>query len=213
MRVSSLIKVTEKKQKVVLEDGRSFVLYLGEIRKYQIREGEELPEERFHQIREEVLSKRAKLRSLNLLKNRDYSVEKLKERLARDGYPPDVITEAAAYVTSFHYLDDARLAETYIRQNIGRKSRRQIEYDLRKRGVSEEDIQKGLETYEAEMEGSGEDLSELPAILRLIEKRHYDPEEATNEETQKLMAALMRKGFGLGEIKKALKELRDGISE
>ena len=58
-----------------------------------------------------------------------------------------------------------------------------------KRGVSRELIDEAFEeSYERE------DSTE--AIRRLLEKKHYDRENTTPEEKKKIMAYLVRKGFG-----------------
>ena len=71
MIAAEILRVTDRKRKIVLEDDRSFVLYAGELRKYHIREGEEIPEEVLEEIHDDVLVKRAKLRCMNLLKTSD----------------------------------------------------------------------------------------------------------------------------------------------
>ena len=38
--------------------------------------------------------------------------------------------------------------------------------------------------------------------MRLLEKKHYDPESTTQEETKKIMAYLVRKGFGYDDIRR-----------
>ena len=42
------------------------------------------------------------------------------------------------------------------------------------------------------------------AIRRLLEKKHYDPENATPEEKKKVMAYLVRKGFGYDDIRRTM---------
>ena len=63
MIAAEILRVTDRKRKIVLEDESSFVLYAGELRKYHIREGEEIPEEVLEEIHDDVLVKRAKLRN------------------------------------------------------------------------------------------------------------------------------------------------------
>ena len=74
MIAAEILRVTDRKRKIVLEDESSFVLYAGELRKYHIREGEEIPEEVLEEIHDDVLVKRAKLRCMNLLKTSDRTV-------------------------------------------------------------------------------------------------------------------------------------------
>ena len=90
MIAAEILRVTDRKRKIVLEDESSFVLYAGELRKYHIREGEEIPEEVLEEIHDDVLVKRAKLRCMNLLKTSDRTVHQLRDRLRHDGYPEEI---------------------------------------------------------------------------------------------------------------------------
>lgn len=202
MLAEQILKVTDRKKKILLEDGTSFVLYSGEVRRYHIHEGEDIPEDVLREIREEVLTKRAKLRLMNLLKDSDKTVRQLSDRLKRDGYPDDIIQTALAYVASYHYTDDRRYAENYIRSMSGRKSGKAISLELQKKGVSRELIDEAFLRVHQEAEESGqeEERGDLRAIRNLIQKRHFDPSTATYEEKQKLIAYLMRKGFSMGDI-------------
>ena len=202
MLAEQILKVTDKKIKIILEDGTSFVLYSGEVRRYHIHEGEEIPDDVLARIREEVLTKRAKLRCMNLLKSSDRTVRQLSDRLRRDGYPEDIIGAALDYVASYHYTDDRRYAENYIRSASGKKSRKEITLQLRKKGVSGELIEEaflGL-SQEAAESGLAEEAGDAGAIRKLIEKRHFDAGSASYEEKQKLLAYLMRKGFSMGDV-------------
>ena len=91
MLVREVRKISNRKAKVLFEDGSSFVLYHGEIREYGIREQEDLPEETARLIREEILKKRSRLRCMNLLKTSDRTVRELRQRLSLDEYPEDII--------------------------------------------------------------------------------------------------------------------------
>ena len=41
-------------------------------------------------------------------------------------------------------------------------------------------------------------------IRRLLEKKHYDRENTTPEEKKKIMAYLVRKGFGYDDIRRTM---------
>ena len=162
MIAAEILRVTDRKRKIVLEDESSFVLYAGELRKYHIREGEEIPEEVLEEIHDDVLVKRAnpeevleeihddvlvkraKLRCMNLLKTSDRTVRQLRDRLRHDGYPEEIAEKALDYVASYHYTDDERYAENYIRQQSGRKSRKVILLELEKRGVDSDVIREAF---------------------------------------------------------------------
>ena len=67
-----------------------------------------------------------KKRALHLLERKDYSKRELVERLQKDGYEIELIEEIIAYVDSFHYLDDVRVAGAYIRVRKHQKSKREL---------------------------------------------------------------------------------------
>ena len=101
--------------------------------------------------------------------------------------------EAVRYVESFGYVDDRRYVESFILSRKGRKSKREIFAELSRKQVDEAIVDEMMERcYDAE--DSGE------AIRRFLKKRHYDPEQATMEEKQKVYAYLARKGLSLIHI-------------
>ena len=67
MVVTAVEEYTKNKYKIYLNDAFAFVLYKGDLRHYDIAPGKELTEEELTEIREAVLTKRAKLRAMHLL--------------------------------------------------------------------------------------------------------------------------------------------------
>ena len=55
-----------------------------------------------------------KLRAMNLLKSRPYTVKGLTDKLKDGGYPESVINIAIDYVSSYNYLNDKQYALDYI---------------------------------------------------------------------------------------------------
>ena len=98
MKVTGIEEVSKKRTRVYLDGTFAFVLYKGELRKYQIREGMELEEEALWELQTKVLPKRAKLRAMNLLKNRQYTEKQLMDKLQLGGYSQEIAQEAVEYV-------------------------------------------------------------------------------------------------------------------
>ena len=119
MLVQELKDLPAKKVRVVFEDAEDLVLYRGEIRKYRIEEGEDLPEEEYHEIFYQVIGKRAKKRAMHLLEKMDRTESNLREKLRMNGYPQELVDEAVDYVKRYHYIDDRRYAENYVRFHAG----------------------------------------------------------------------------------------------
>ena len=192
MRVTEIAEVSRSRMKISTDEELTFVLYRGELRRLRIRQGEEIEEEALRAIREEILPKRAKLRAMNLLKNRDYTVKQLRDKLKEGGYPQEIIEEALDYVQGFRYTDDLRYAENFIRCHIQDRSRRRIDRDT-------------LESAWAGFEAEGGSQDEQAMIQALLAKKGFDPEEALPKERQRMYGYLMRKGFAPEQVRRALR--------
>lgn len=197
MIVTRTEAVTKTKYKVYIDGQFAFVLYKGELSRYHVIEGQGLPEEAYEKIRDEVLTKRAKLRAMHLLNAMGRTESQLTEKLKQGGYPEDIVKEALAYVKSFGYVNDINYARNFIDNRKDKKSRKEIVILLKGKGVSDEDIERAME------ECYGKDTAVL-AIEKLMRKRRYAPGEASYEEKQKFMAYLMRKGFSYDDVCRAL---------
>lgn len=200
MTVTELTELTRSRIKIKIDGEPAFVLYKGELRTYGIQEGQELAEEAYHEIMEELLPKRAKKRALNLLKNRSYTSAQLKEKLETGGYPEQISQEAVDYAASFGYVDDDRYAADFIEYNKETKSRMRIFMDLQRKGIPEPVIREKWESI------VGDERQELEKeqIIRWVNKKHFSPETATLQEKQRIMSFLYRKGFSIDNIRSAL---------
>ena len=197
MIVTKIESVTKTKYKVYVDGQFAFVLYKGELSRFHIAEEQELSQEIYEKIRIEVILKRAKLRAMHLLNDMWRTESQLREKLTRNDYPADIIEAAISYVKSFGYINDYEYARSFIESRKERKSRREIYMQLTTKGVARDLIDAAFEEcYERE------DSTE--AIRRLLEKKHYDPENATPEEKKKVMAYLVRKGFGYDDIRRTM---------
>lgn len=197
MVVTKTEAVTKTKYKVYIDGQFAFVLYKSELSRYQVREGQELSEENYGKIFREVLVKRAKRRAMHLLNAMGRTETQLREKLEQGGYPKAAIEETLAYVKSFGYVDDENYAKNFTDSRKDKKSRKEIEMLLKRKGISEAVIERVME------ECYGEETAIL-AIEKLMRKRRYVPGEAAYEEKQKFMAYLMRKGFSYDDIFRAL---------
>lgn len=202
MQVTRIEELTKSRSKIYIDGEFAFVLYKGELRIHRVKEGEELAEEAYRAIMEEVLPKRAKLRAMNLLKNREYTTVQLRGKLEQGLYPQTIIEEALDYVASFHYTDDMRYALQYITCHENDRSRRRIEQDLQGKGIDRETIQAAWDTWES----NGGEQDEEGMMRRLLEKRGYSPDTADYAERQRQAAFLMRKGFSGESIRRVLRE-------
>lgn len=200
MTITQIETVTDKKCAVFLDGEFAFVLYKGELRKYGIVEGEELPPDLYAEIMHVLLPHRARLRCMNLLQARPYTRKQLLDKLKQGKYPDSVMENALAYVESFGYVDDAAYARSYVEDHLETRSLRRIEEDLARRGIDRETVRQAMEEVQ-EQEG---EQNEERMIRRLLERKNYNPSEADYKEKQRIQAFLYRKGFSPDKIRRVM---------
>lgn len=156
------------------------------------------------ELDEKELLLKGKKRALRLLERKDYSRKELMTRLLKDGYEQELIEKIIDYVDSFHYLDDTRVAGSFIRGRKEYKSKRELEFLLKQKGIREENIVLAFEENYKNEDGIAQ---EEVAIQKYLQKYHVTAEaleEMSYEEKQKVAAKLYRKGFETDKIKKLL---------
>lgn len=200
MTITDITEISKTKVKVCIDYDETFTLYKSELRTFGIKKDEEISEEQYHKLMDEVLLKRAKLRCMNLLKSRDYTEHQLRTKLKQGIYPERIIEDAVAYVISYGYVNDIAYAEAYIKYAGNAKSRKQVENDLLGKGISKENI---IQAYEHCAEADKLTCEE-EIIEKLLVKKHYESSTATYEERQKIIGFLYRKGFSLDKIYKVV---------
>ena len=188
------IKDIGKKCRIIIDDDIVVQLYKGEVRKLGIKADSQFSNESYNEMYNN-LNKRARERSLFLLKDMDKTEKQIRDKLKLGDYPEDIINNAIEFLKKYGYVDDIRYAKLYISSKQNSKSIKQIELELYKKGVNKENVSKVL----LEM-----DLSNEEALNKLIEKiiKKYD----LNDKTQynKMCRYLLGKGFSYGEIQEAL---------
>ncbi len=200
MLVTQVSEVSRARCRIYLDGQFAFVLYKGELRRFQMKEGSELSAESYHEIMTQILPKRAKLRSMNLLQSKDYTRKQLEDKLKQGEYPQECINEAIGYVESYGYIDDMRYARDFIEYNLQNKSRVRMETDLMRKGIDKEQIRKAFE----ELEDEGVEQNEMTIVCDLLRKKKYCADTASRQEQQKMYGFLYRKGFRTDTINRAL---------
>ena len=204
--VTKIEEYDKKRCKIYIDEEFAFLLYKGEVSEHEIIQGKIITEHIYSRIIEEVLSKRAKKRCLNLLEKKNYTEYKLREKLREGLYPAEIEDEAIAYVKSFHYIDDYRYACDYIFYHKDTEAKKKIEEKLRLKGIEQDILYQAFsDSYEEEEEIQ----IELTQAHKLLQKKHYDRENTDWKEKQKIQAYLLRKGIRNSVIKSVMSMQND----
>ena len=147
--------------KIYINNDFAFVLYKGEISKYGLKEGQEIPSNTYSVIMNKLFD-RGKERALYMLdksyKTKRYVMDKLKAGL----YPESIIDKVVSFLEEINLINDLRYAEMYIDYKRGSKSKKQIVQDLYVKGVDKKLIDQAFEES---------DFSDTESLKKYIEKR------------------------------------------
>ncbi len=202
MIVTDITDEDKKRVRIHTDSEEDIVLYRGELERYGIVCGGELPLPVYEEIVSDLLSKRAKLRAMKLLEHHDYTEKLLRDKLTDGGYPESVVTGAIDYVKSYGYIDDERYARNYCESRSQRKSRAVVKAELTARGIDRDILERVIEEA---FSGDGEP-AELLQIRSYLDKKHYDAQSWEFKDKQKIMAALMRRGYPMDLIRQAMQQ-------
>ena len=200
MTVTAIVPVDKRKCKVFLGEDFAFVLYKSEAARFHIEEENDLSEQTYEKIKEEILLKRARDRALYLLQSQGRTKAEMIQKLQKDGYPDDVIREVMSFLEEYHFVDDSSYTENYIHVNKSRKSPLQIVFELQQKGVDKDTISRMLEEAP---------INEDDTVRALLKKKTGGQIPADWKERQKLAAFLGRKGFSFDVIQRVLRESTD----
>jgi len=122
-----------KRFKVYSDSEFLFSLYSGELKKYHIAIGLEVPEDVITDIQDGLIYKRAKERALYLLESRPYTCSMMRDKLISSDYPVEVADQVISFLQKYHYLDDTAYIRMYVETYSKNKSKKQIQFELQKK--------------------------------------------------------------------------------
>lgn len=201
MIVSDVTEFTKKQSKVFIDGSFAFVLYKGELHLYGIAKDKTISCEDYDKILHEVLPKRCKLRSMNLLMTKSYTEMKMREKLLQGLYPSNIIDVTIAYLKSYGYINDDLYASDFLFYKGKKYSKRQLIQKMKQKGLSDDVIHRAFVQYE-EQEGG---CDEQALICKFLAKKHYMGWSKTSlEDNSKLLKSIMQKGFSYDDVKKMM---------
>lgn len=161
--------------------------------------GKEVDSDELEEIRETVNVRRAYNYAVSLLSRRDHSEKELRDKLLLKGYR-DGADEAIDKLKAGGYVSDERFARLYVRelQTLKKYGKRRIEQELYRKGVDRDIIRHVLDETDF-------DESELVTLIERKYGRYLGDEKGI----QKTVNSLLRMGYSYGEIRDALKSIKE----
>lgn len=182
--------------KVSLSDGTSFLADCDVCENIPIVKGKELSKEDITEILKTSDYERAKSRALWFLDRGDRTENGLYEKLLAAKISPEQCARAIARLKELGLIDDRRYARNYAERCIGNNvSKRETYAKLMGKGVPKDIIKEVLDETECD---------ETAQVMALIKKKYANKLDS-KENSAKVVAALMRKGFSYSAVKEALR--------
>lgn len=160
-----------------------------------IQDGTDIDEEEWTALVAKINYKKAVVKCYDLLSRRDHSVKELRGKLLRT-VDKDYADRAVEYMLELGYLDDEKYAHyllEYLTENK-KMSRSFIRQEMFKRGLSSDLIADVLEDAEIDSVSNAADIIMSKYLNKLKAQGGRD----------KVIAAMMRKGFSYSDIRDAL---------
>lgn len=169
------------------------------------KDGSEITEEQWQKLVDSVNYKKAIDKCYNLLSRRDHSVYELKTKLLRTVDEKNAEL-ALDRMLELGYLDDEKYARRVVDYLLNKRNMSSsfIKQELYKRGIDADIISSAMQEAH---------IDNVPSVIELIQGKYNNKLSAENGR-EKVVAALMRKGFSYSDIKEAFYRIEnDEIDE
>ena len=142
-----------------------------------------------------LLYNRAKERALYILDNSYKTEKEIVDKLKSSCYPEFIIEKVICFLKEYNLVNDLRYAIMYVDFKKNNKSRKQINQELYKKGISKEIINNAFEEN---------GFSDENSLEKLIEKRinRYDVNDYKS--ISKLYQYLISKGYNYCDVRTAI---------
>lgn len=195
----------------IKKEGQHYLIYLSDEETLALKEsvfvrhnlykGKDLDEEDVAAIAFDSARQEGIDLALKKLTNRKTEQE-IRELLIDAKLSEQVIDEVVAYLSEYGFLDDEAYALLFSRdkRNINGYGPVKIAYALRRKGIDDECIARGLEEYTTD--------SEKELIQSIVEKKYLRDGEL-NKTWEKIVRFLLSRGFHYDPIKDVLRQWKN----
>lgn len=202
MVITSIERQAKNKKRLsVFVDGEySFSLNEEDYMKLGLYENRRITADEIRRIKNLVNFNSAKSDAIRFVSLKIRSGKEVGEKLKRMGYEQDTADRVVDELKGMGYIDDRLYALKYIndRRKLKPQSKRMLKYDLARRGIGEEIIDDVLSEI---------DMDEESEAYRIAKSRYGRYDIRKDDVRRKVRMFLLRRGYGEGTIRAALKRL------
>lgn len=199
MYINNIIQIKKDRYKVLTDEGIAFVLYKGDLLKFNIISNMEIDDKTYNEI-QDMLYKRGKERILYLLDTRDYSSYEIYNKLLDNGYTRDVALKVRDEMVNKGFVNDEEYVKRYIRKHIENKPKNKVILELKNKSIPDDIISFGFESMDKNLIES----KAIEGINKILLKKNYSKDDFSYEEREKLKGYLYRKGYDMDLINRCM---------
>lgn len=190
----------DKNRVNIFIDGQyAFPLSVETTMKYSLKKGMEIDEGKQKELILESDCRVALDKAVSYLSKSLKTKKQIIDYVKNYGYNDIIIEYVVEKLEEYGYINDISYTQRYISTYLGQIGKKKIEYELLKRGIEKEVVQKALTEIETPQE-------EVEKVLR----KKLGDRELTSKDKEKVMRYMIGKGFSYEEIKRAIQKVQNG---
>ena len=159
-------------------------LELETVMKNRLKIGQEITLEKLDEIQAESELIKATEKALNLLAKSQKSTKQVRDYLTQKGYTDSTVEKVIEKLLGYKYLSDGEYASQYACSQSKNKGKKLIGLELKKRGISEEDISEAIEK-----------VGDQTEVAVKIAEKYLKNKQKDRVNTYKCYKYLLSKGF------------------
>ncbi len=196
MKITEIIKRRGHLREVRFDDGTYILLDKKLFEEAALKTGDDISEEKADFLEDASDDLRCKNRAMYYLSGSDYSVSALKKKLFSAGFSEPYVSRTVNRLKELSLLDDNRYCERFVEYSR--------EQNLSEREIKEKAKLKGIpfDIIKEVMENDGK--AEVQRIADLLLKKYIN-KLSSEQDAEKVIAALARKGFRFSDIRDAIR--------
>ena len=187
-------KKNDERFSIFIDNEFKFGLSAVDVAFFKLKIDDEIAEERYNYILDNVIFCKARDRALKYLSFKARTEYEVIKKLQEYDYSEEIIFRVLEILKKYNYIDDELFSKSYIKDRVHLKGygKFKIKYELQERGIHESIIEECL---------SNAPLSELENAIKYISKKTKNPSD--QKERNRIYNALLRRGFSYEIIKQA----------
>lgn len=189
-------KNNKDRYSVFIDDNFAFGLIMQDIVYFKLKQGEEITQEKYDFIQNELIYIQAQNTALHYIGYKMRTEQEVRKKLFEKEYTEYIIERVINFLIKYQYIDDMKYSESYIKQRLqyNPKGIYVLKMELKQRGVKQNVIDKAVENM---------NIDELSDAIKLLQKKCFYLDDIDEKNKKRLFAFLQRRGYSYDIIKEA----------